>query len=96
MHTRLPEHEKSSRPPPSLLDFLPCDQPRPQKKKGKKGRSQTSGCSDDRAAADSSVLHTRSALADALVEDVDEKMAKMALAPAKPDSASGTRPSPAA
>ena len=69
---------------------------RQQKKKGKKGRAQTSGCSDDRAACNDA-LRLRSELADALVEDVDEKMAKMVLKPdAKLDSASGTRPSPAA
>ena len=95
MHTRLPEHEKSSRPPPSLLDFMPTES-RQQKKTGKKGRSQTSGCSDDRA-ANSDALRVSSELADALVEDVDDNMAKIVLVPdAKLDSASGTRPSPAA
>ena len=64
---------------------------------------QASGCSEE---ATSDTLHARSELADAHVEDVNEKMAKSSLteqpvpatvlASAKPDGASGTVPSPAA
>ena len=57
------------RPPPSLLDFLPCDETRPRGKRGdeprprgKKGRrrARAPGCSDDQS------------LPDALVENINE------------------------
>ena len=63
-----------------MLEFMPQSAPRLQKKKGKKGRPQMSGCSDAEAAENK--LHSRPQPAEAPVEDVYEKMAKMALVPA--------------
>ena len=58
----MPEHEKSTRAPPSLLDFI-AQKPDKKKKKGKQKNalSREDGCN----------------LADVPCEDVNEKMAKM-------------------
>ena len=82
---------QSSRPPPSLLDFIKVEEP---KKRGKKGKrpSQASGCSSDaQAAAENAVQSQRSEakfyrksgaslisaldVTDKLIDDVSEQLA---------------------